>query len=351
MSIVGIVTHESPDMDATLCVWLLKRFGEARYPGISQVPVQFLPAGALPEGLDPDTLETTRGILAVDTGGGRLDTHARDGVTDHSRRDKSAALLVAMDLGIAQAPALERILRFVTLQETSGRSLASKEAMDHVMAIPNLMRGFNQVYYHAPERVLELMLEVYDALYATEQEWVLANADFSRAQILDLPAGRGRLVAIESSSTAAPRVARMHRADLVIHRNEKGHIGITGRHTGSLADLNFALLAEVLRVGEAMVGGESIDYPVLRNPGMSHGWYLHDSARILAKGSARNREVVASRLTQQELIELCGARLEARLPMPERLCQRRQSPLGGCLGCPFEPLQLRTCQRNRPEAP
>jgi hypothetical protein len=125
MQIHTILTHESPDLDATLCIWLLRRFGESRYPAIKTASLMFVPAGMIPDDLHPDQLELERGILAVDTGGGRLDTHAREGVVDPQRQGKAAAQLVAEDLGVATDPALEKVL-IILLDCFPGRVLAGR---------------------------------------------------------------------------------------------------------------------------------------------------------------------------------------------------------------------------------
>lgn len=353
--LTAILTHESPDLDCTLCVWLLKRFGESRYPGVSQLPVQFYPAGVIPDDLHPDELEATRGILAVDTGGGRLDTHSRDGVVDAEKHDKSAASLVAEDLGIAGMAELEKILQFVTLQEIKGRSIASTQPMDHLVSLPNLIRGLNLLYPQTPDRVIELMLEMYDAAYLTEKEWFQAKEDYKSATSVRL-ANKARIVAIASDTSAALKVARLHKADLIIHRNSAGQTGITARNNGILSQLNLNLIAEVVRTAEATVAGEPVEYERLRAYGVVHGWFLHDSGRILSKGSPKNREVPPSLLALEDLLQFAGARLDEELKMPETFCALSRSPSASCQGCPFLPLGLACCDvlrgpRERGAAP
>ena len=36
-----IVTHERPHLDEIVAIWLLRRFGETRFPGISQAKVSY----------------------------------------------------------------------------------------------------------------------------------------------------------------------------------------------------------------------------------------------------------------------------------------------------------------------
>lgn len=354
--LTALLTHENPDLDATLSIWLLRRFGREKYPGVQDLPVMFLPAGVTPGNRHPDELELEEGILAVDTGGGRLDTHARDGIFDERKRDKSAALLVAEDLGVEGLPALQKLLQFVTLQEIKGRSISSNQPMDHMVSMPNLVRGLNIRYYDQPTRVMEVVHELYDAAFLTEEEWFKALEDFKTATVFTLTS-QARLVAIHSDTGAALKVARMHKGDLIVHRNTAGQTGITARNNGLLAKIDLAVVAEVVRVAEAVAAGESIQYDKLRELGTIHGWYLHDSGKILSKGSPKNREVPASKLELTELLELCRARLDAVHPLPTRHCALAAGARpAACPACPFAPLQLETCVALRrqcgvPETP
>ncbi len=341
-----LLTHENPDLDATLCLWLLTRFGEARYPGISLLPVRFMPAGLTPDNLHPDELERTCGILAVDTGGGRLDTHARDGVSDPRKRDRCAASLVAEDLGLEREPALQKLLQFVTQQELRGRSIASPHPMDHLVSLPTLIRGLHLKYPDRPDRVVALVLELYDAAYATELDWFKAVEDFMHARVVVLE-NQARVVSIFSDTTAAVKVARHNRADLVIHRNSQGHTGITARHNGVFAQLELSEVAALLRTAEASREGGEIQHPQLRLIGMIHGWYLHDSLRILSRGSAKHRGLPASALSLEEIQDLTVAALDPARPVPGGWCARMRTPGTSCAACPLEPLRLKSCDHLR----
>ena len=338
-----LLTHENPDLDATLCIWLLRRFGRERYPGIEATTLQFCPAGVLPEGKTPEQLED-EGILALDTGGGRMDTHARDGVVDERKKGMAAASLVAADLGVHEHPDLEKLLFFVTQAETRGRSLSSHDPVDHLVSLPNILRGFNTLYSDQPQRVVDLMLEVYDAIHATERDWFVALEDYKAA--IHKPVGKARLVGFVSDSSAILKVARHHKGDLLIHLTTTGQTGITLRHNGPLGHLDLRELAAVLRVAEAGLTGEPIVFSELTAVGMNHGWYLHDSGKILSKGSAKNRKVTPTRMNLPELLSWAATWLDKNSPPPLARCTRQQG--GTCEACPFFPGDLPGCQALQP---
>ncbi len=349
-TIRAILTHEHPDLDAALCVWLLRRYGGAKYPGIENVPVMFTPAGHLPDGLDPDTLERERGILAVDTGGGRLDTHGRGRAVSAQRGAASASLLVAEDLGVARRPELTKLLEFVRLQEVRGRSIESRRPMDHLVCLPSLFRGLNLCHASEPQRVIDIAMELFDAARATELDWLQAKKDYASARVLRLD-NKARLVGVESDSTSAAKVARLHRADLVVHRNSLGHTGVTVHTRGRLGDLDLSPLAAMLRLAEAAARGEPVDVAELYHVGMVGGWYLHDSGKIVAKGSPKNPTVEPSCLSVQEILDLAAAVIEPSRGMPPAVCGRVRSPGTGCEGCAFAEADMEACRVVRAVEP
>jgi len=140
-----IITHEYPDLDALLCCYLLIQYGGEKYPGIKDAKIQFCPAGRLPDNKTPEQLEG-EGCLAVDIGGGRLDTHPQGHTIDDEKLELSAANLVAQDLGIEKKESLVQLLEFTRLQDSKGQSLRSKNHIDHIMALPNIIKGA-QIYY------------------------------------------------------------------------------------------------------------------------------------------------------------------------------------------------------------
>ena len=302
----------------------------------------FVPAGQLPDGLDPDTLERERGILAVDTGGGRLDTHARTGAVPSRRQEKSASLLVAEDLGVATRPELVKLLEFVRLQEIRGRSIESRKPMDHLVCLPNLVRGLNLCHRGQPQRVIEIVMDLFDAARATELDWLQAKRDFASALVVRL-ADKTRLIGIESDSSGAAKVARLHRADLVVHRSSAGHTGITIRSNGRLKGFDLSALAALLRIAEAVERGETVEQRRLQHVGMVAGWYLHDSGKILAKGSPKNPGVEPSRLSVQRILELGAALVEPARGMPPAFCRLARGVGRDCAGCPFAVLRLAAC--------
>ncbi len=340
MKYTHIVLHENPDLDAILSSWLLVRFGEDKYPGIANAGLLFCPAHSLPDGQTADELEQ-RGILAVDTGYGRMDQHSNNPSLSVSEDTKyCSSMLVAQDLEIQADPALQKILQFTQLHDLEGRNIESTNPIDHLFSLITVIRGLNLKYPDSPEKMVPLIWETFDALYEVEQDWVKALRDFENATQVVLDSGV-KIVAIESDSSAATKVARLHKADIVIHKNSQGHIGVTIRKNGRLKkNSNLVPCAQLIRAVEAIKCNQSYEVKSLENIGTVHGWYLHDTLNILSRGSPKKSDVPPSKITLEEIMELIAFRLAGVALPPKQYC-----PQDRCTGekCSLYRLALPQC--------
>jgi len=162
-----IISHENPDLDSILSIYLLKNYGGYKYPGVENATLKFYPAGVLPNAKSPDELEKD-GIIAVDTGGGRFDNHPVNNIVDAEKVNKCASILVAEDLAIDQYPELKPILEFTRLQDTEGKSLHSIDPADHAFSLTNIIRGFLLIHEQFYETV-NAIVPIIDALIESEK--------------------------------------------------------------------------------------------------------------------------------------------------------------------------------------
>jgi len=136
-----LITHVNPDLDAMMSVLLMRTFGEEKYPGASSVGIEFCSAGKLPDGKTAKELEQ-EGIIALDIGGGRFDTHPTEEKDNESKRELSATDLVAKGLKVLeQEPAWEALVTYTRLQDTTGHSMYSSDYLHHLVAIHTIILG------------------------------------------------------------------------------------------------------------------------------------------------------------------------------------------------------------------
>ena len=158
-----IVTHESPDLDAILSCLLLKKFGNEKFPGVEESKIVFISAGSLYLGKKSSKL-LQEGIITVDTGGGKFDTHPDDNKVDKSKVDRSASDLVAEYLGIINNPSLKNIIEYTRLHDSTGHSLTSKDQIHHLTSIQTILYGFKLLEPYNDIKVLRYGFEIIDSI-------------------------------------------------------------------------------------------------------------------------------------------------------------------------------------------
>ncbi len=170
-----LLTHEHPDIDAMMSVLLMKTFGEEQFPGAANAPVIFVSAGNLPEQKTAEELEA-EGIIALDTGGGRFDTHPANNEIDDSKLKRSATDLVAETLGVLQHPHWEMLIEYVRIQDSTGQGMRSTDYLHHIVSLPNILTGLQLLYPNNSEKQLEVGLELLKVIPKYLEHKVSKNA-------------------------------------------------------------------------------------------------------------------------------------------------------------------------------
>ena len=97
---IVLPTRSQPD--TIVGIFLLKKFGENRFPGIRDAVIDFwqvVPPGETDESLNKN------GVILIDLGGGKFDHHGRKPQT-------TASNLIAEHLGIKENPSLVKLLEY-----------------------------------------------------------------------------------------------------------------------------------------------------------------------------------------------------------------------------------------------
>ena len=304
----AIVTHPSPDLDALVSVYLLRRYGGELCPGSDRCPLRFeSPAGVEAAG-GPEVLEAL-GDLVVDLGGGRFDNHPRADRPGSGDLEASASELVAEHLGVRALPELDKLLTFCARQDLKGQSIRSRDPVDHAMAIPAIIDGLNRLHPGDGAAVYGAIEPVLDAIVASEKAWVDALADAEKG--LRHEVGGVQVLAMESTSSAAARAGRYVGADLLVVRYlPQGHVAFTIKRDGPLGRLTLDGLASRVRRAELAARGAPTG-KVLQEVGMHGGWFLHQSRKILNKGSPKAPDVEPTVLTLADLHSLAVEELSS----------------------------------------
>lgn len=244
--------------DTIVAIFLLKKFGRDKYPGVEKAEIEtsnILPKDETPESLDK------KGIILIDIGKGKF---------DHHFRKKTASKLVAQDLNIADDPALTKLLTFAERDDKYGLGTISQDPIDKAFGLSGLISNLNKTLSSNPQRVAEAIFPVIDAHYIEQKRrYRDLPKEFERklkekkAEIFTVKQNKKKLkvVAIESDNPSIVgwlRSSLSERADVVLQKASSGHVNIITR---PLKKVDLRFLIALLRQTEIKAQDKEITIP------------------------------------------------------------------------------------------
>lgn len=331
-----IVVHERPDLDSIVGTWLLKKFGEKKFPGINEAKIEFLNNGELPKGKSANTLEN-EGRLYVDCGRGRFDHHPAS-----EYPEDCAATLIAKYLEIDDDPALEKILRFVVNNDLKGQS--------HPFGLAYIIKLMHSCHPDKPEMVISWATKALEVKYHEQFSFFSqAREDYEkRTEISEVVLTNGKVFKIATATTDNEnfsKYARFCGAAVVIQRKTSGNVQI---HTNNRLGLTLYDVSQMIRLEEAKVKGVVIneDWKILSFDGKIKGaeeWYFHHKMQALLNGSLTAPNVPPTKISLEKIVELVKLGINYTY-FPNDTCKK-----GHCIGykCPDYWYGLHRCRKLR----
>lgn len=300
----AVVMYPRPHPDPICALFLLREFGADKFPGVREAKLEFW--NALPEGRSTAELEA-EGYVLIDVGGGKFDHHQA------SDSYETAATLVAKDLGVADLPALKKLLTYVRRDDLEGRGIVSKDVVDRAFGLSAITMNLNRAYPGHPEYVVEMVLRILAAHYLEEytrkvllpREWERLLRE-GKVWQFRVAAAQGpiRVVVLESDTVALVgfvRAVQAIRADVVVQRRSSGHTNIVTRQREPRLDLRPVVAA--LRQAEARLLGVSLEgfspeqlFAAGRLEAVPM-WYYDTAANTIQNGGAAPEGVLPTRLS------------------------------------------------------
>lgn len=310
--------------DTVAAVFLLKKYGELHFPGVSQAEVVYW--AATPPGKSAEEFEK-EGVLLIDLAGSRFDHH-RD---DHGRKTECASSLVAKFLGVDDKPELRKLLAYAKRDDLEGKGTVSQDPLDRAFGLSGIIMNLNRVHGDNPQSILDFVLAIYEAHVHDEwkrtnelpAEWrnvKAAGKAFERNVASKL--GTLRLIALESENTALPGFLRAYlKADVVIQRLGSGHTNVITRQQ-KRADLRQCV--RHIRAAEAAAKSlpiDGFDETALCKPGRLDAveeWFYDTAANTIQNGGVKPAGVPATRLSLTAIADLVekGLKHEITLKQP-----------------------------------
>lgn len=303
--------------DTLTAIFLLKKFGREKYPGIEKAEVEIWPE--IPKRETPQSLNK-RGYFLLDVGGGKL---------DHHFKKTTASRLIAEDLGIAEDPALAKLFAYTERDDQYGMGTVSADPIDRAFGLSGLISNLNKFIAEKPQAIVEIIIPLIHAHYQEEKKRICElpqefkeKLEKGQAEIFETKQGKKKIkvVTVESGSPSLSgwlRSAIGEKADVVIQKNPSGHVNIMTR---PLKRIDLRWLIAYLRKEEADLRNRRIRLSCFqfmkpgRMPEVPEWYYDLAATNSLLNGSQVHKDVPATIIPWPKIKELAKEALSAEPP-------------------------------------
>lgn len=306
-----IILPTRPQPDTLVAIFILKKFGEEMFPGIREAKIDFwqvMPAGENEESLDK------KGVILIDLGGGRFDHHA-------IKPQTTASDLISLYLGVADDPALAKLIEYARRDDFYGKGTISNDPIDRAFGLSSLVAVLNKSLVKNPAKVIEVILPVLAAHYNEESkrtkelpeefEQKLSNGE---AEVFSAKQRDKKLkvVIVNSESGSLAGYLRSQnggRFDVVAQWLPSGHVNILTRPTKRV---DLRSLTALLRLEEATASGIELTIGVrdLARFGRIKEipeWYYDPATNSIQNGGLNPKEINPTKISRdkfKKIIEL-----------------------------------------------
>jgi len=292
--------------DTIVAIFLLKKFGKEKYPGIDRAEIEI--RNTLPENETSESL-FLKGFFLIDIGKGKF---------DHHFKDKTVSQLVAEDLKITNNPALTKLLNFAERDDKYGMGTISKDSIDKAFGLSGLISNINKIFGSDPQKVLDILIPVIHAHYLEEKrrhkdlpEELKEKLKNKKAEtfFVKQKGKKIKVVAIESDNPSIVGWLRSSigvKADVVLQKASSGHINIITR---PLKRIDLRLTVGLLRQVEIKASNRTASIPPLEimKPGRLlevPEWYYDTATNSILNGGINPKGTVPTSISFEKIKEI-----------------------------------------------
>lgn len=269
-----IVTHLSPDLDASTACWLVLRF----LPGFQNAQVVFVPAGSTLHNLPPDSNPE---IIHVDTGLGNFDHHQIDTYTSATKLVYEY-LIKKNYLQQKVIKPLERLVEFVNSIDHFAEAYYPDSTSDkYEFCLSQIIEGLKNTLDNS--QTVQLTSTLLDAVLQLLKNKVRAEQEINKG--FDFQSKFGKCLAVESRNEEVVKLGLKMKYVLVVRKDPvKGNVRIK-----TLPDKKYDLTPLYKKIVDKDKKGT---------------WFLHISKNMLLNSSSKNPHFIPTFLTLKKIIEI-----------------------------------------------
>lgn len=312
-----IVLPTRTQPDTLVAIFLLKKFGENRFPGIRDAEIDFWQV--LPQGETEDSL-MRKGIIVMDLGGGRFDHHAKMPKT-------TASNLIAGYLGIKEDASLAKLLEYAERDDFYGKGTVSTDPLDRAFGLSALIAALNKSLVKNPGRVVEIVMPIFIAhhneeMKRTEEMPKEFQERRSRGEVAAFEVRQRdkklKVVVITSESGSMAGYLRSKNGgayDVVAQWLPSGHMNILTRPTKRV---DLRSLAAVIRIEEATRAGLELEMDIrgLARFGRIKEipeWYYDPATNSIQNGGLNPKEIPPTKISKEDFRKVLELGLSEKL--------------------------------------
>lgn len=316
MNIHTIVLPTRPQIDTTCAVFILRVYREDAFPGIGNAKV--LVQGQIDSSKSFEE-HLSDGVLILDNGFYIYDHHGKDNVclTD----------LVIQNLGLSENRELTKLREFCRRDDFFGKGIISKDPLDRAFGLPGLLVNINKKYPNDPNKVFEIMHELYDAHVKEElrREYEIPEEISRRTEDGSLitfecsqKGTKLKCCIISSDNLSIPGYLRSVGGgayDIVAQIRSTGYIAIMTKQNKAISLKGLAL---VVRLEELTARNLNLNLSIekLTSTGALDdvpNWYLDPATNSLLNGSSSATNIEATKIDTSKIKEILSLGLSEKM--------------------------------------
>lgn len=306
--ITDVRMHPRPHLDELLALYILRKYGQTLFPGITKAKIHLVRAEGDATGeADDHEGNLALGVLALGTGKGPFDEHTLEGVS----QNECCATLVAKYLGVQGNPELRQLLNYTLNNDRKGTS--TQFDLAQIIQALYFLHGKDK---NGELAVVTEALGLITALWERQRDFhVNAAQAFAEADRLTFMRGHRkiRVAMMKTNNLQAAKYAHYKRADIAVIRNSRGHTQVLVNHK-TLAGVSLVHVVRLLRIEEQRAINANqltADWEAYGQEGMLLNWYFHreGTSQSLLNGSATAPGVTPSKLNSDQIFDAISAGL------------------------------------------
>lgn len=331
MEIKKILIPNKPHLDPIAAIYLLRQYGQEKFPGISDAEIVLWEHSHDPSEKEGWSLEN--GILMIDMGGGAFDHHHLIGNTK-----ETATSLVAAYLGIDNNPELSALLGYIREDDLEGLH----NRYGDLAYVLKCMHKQNEPV----GAVIEFALQTLKYLQASQKEWHhnVKNEFEQKVKLVRIKRFKKKLKIgiIESDSLQVGNYGlTVANLSAVIQKRSSGHVMIlTNKH--HRLDLREPVAAIRKKELELMGYDKEVDARKLQYEGKSQlipNWFYHKSLNAFLNGSDALAKTEPARVPFKDIVRFV---LYGLATSDSELCDCHQ----GGEKCPYRDYGFERCVKK-----